>query len=96
MPSSDSIFTKFIDDLEKEPNKADPANELLTWLMYRWPGTTITLRDVCRCGPNFLRDDRESVFNLAEVLVRQGRLVPLQPSRRDTREWHVVREPVRK
>jgi hypothetical protein len=95
MPASESIFAKFLDP-EKEPSEIDPAAELLRWLTFKWRGDTITLRDVYRHGPHFLRNDRESAFSLAEALVRQGRLVALKPHRRDAREWHVIREPIRK
>jgi hypothetical protein len=94
--STESIFTKFIDDFENEPPKVDPAAELLKWITHKWNGDTITLRDVYRHGPSFLRDDRESAFNLAKVLTQRGNLVPLKPHRSDRRLWHVVREPIRK
>jgi len=93
MPSSESIFAKYIDDLEKEPNEIDPAIKLLEWLNRKWSKSTLTLRDIYTCGPSFLRDDRESAFNLAKVLTQRGNLVPLKAHRSDRRLWHVVREP---
>jgi len=95
MPASESIFAKFLDP-EKEPSEIDLAIELLEWITYKWNGTTITLRDIYRHGPNFLRYDRESAFNLAKVLTQRGNLVPLKPHRSDRRLWHIVREPIRK
>jgi len=95
MPTSESIFSKYLGP-EKEPPEVDPAIKLLEWITYKWKGDTVTLRDVYRHGPHFLRDDRESAFDLAEILVQQGRLIPIKPRRRDAREWHVIREPIRK
>jgi hypothetical protein len=94
MPANESIFSKFIDGLEKEPTEADPANELLEWLTRKWPGNTISLREITHYGPGFLQKDRESAYNTAEILVQRGILVPLAPQRRDQRLWHIVRRPV--
>ena len=95
MPS-ESIFTKYIGDLEKEPPAVDPAIELLEWLTYKWPGPTISGRDIYRHGPNFIREDPKSAFGLAKILVQRGNLVPLKPHRHDRRLWHVIREPIQK
>ena len=95
MPTHESVFAKYLDP-EKELEQPDPAIKLLEWITYKRPGATITLRDVYRHGPHFLRDDRESAFGLAEILVRQGRLVPMVAHRRDGRKWHVIRELIRK
>ena len=65
--------------------------DLLDWLLNRWTGTTITARDVSRCGPSVLRSDRRTISNLTEVLVRQGWLIPLKTWRKDKQEWKIAR-----
>jgi hypothetical protein len=95
MPTSESVFARWLDPTKEIP-EVDPANTLLEWLTYRWPEATITLRDVCRCGPGFLRNDRESAFGLTEILVQQGRLIPIAALRRDMRAFRIIKEPVRK
>jgi hypothetical protein len=93
MPANESVFAKYLDP-EKEIPAVDPAVKLLEWLVYRWNGATITLRDIYHQGPGFLQNDRESALRLAEALVARGRLVSLKPRRRDAREWHIIREKI--
>jgi hypothetical protein len=93
MPASESIFAKYLDP-EKGPPEVDPANELLQWLVYRWARPTVTVRNICQFGPRAIRD-RESALNLAEALVRLGKLIPVQTHRADKREWCIIREPIK-
>jgi len=60
---------------------------LLNWLRNRWPGTTVSARDLYRHGP--IRD-REIALELAEALVGQGWLAPIKTFRHDRREWVIV------
>jgi hypothetical protein len=94
MPANESIFSKYIDDLEKEPTEVDPAAELLEWLVYRWAKPTVTAINIRQFGPNALRD-RDSVMKLTEILVQRGKLIPLPTHRVDKYEWRVMREPER-
>ena len=93
MPS-ESIFAKFITDLEKEPTEVDPAIKLLEWLTYHWTKPTVTVRNICQFGPRPNRD-LESVLGLTEILVQRGKLIPIKTPRHDSREWHVVRGPIK-
>jgi hypothetical protein len=95
MPASESIFAKYL-DLEKEPPEVDPAVKLLEWITYKWNGATITGRDIYRHGPHFLRDDREGALSLAKVLTQRGNLIPTKTRQHNMREWHIIREPIRK
>jgi hypothetical protein len=64
---------------------------LLNWLQ-RWPKETVSAREIRQFGPSATRDP-EDAMNSAEVLVRHGWLSPMQSSRRDRREWQVIRRP---
>jgi hypothetical protein len=85
----------FADD---PPPKSEPKHQtsplledLLNWLLNRWTGPTITARDVSRCGPSVLRNDRATTLDLTEILVRQGWLIPIKTWRKDKREWKIAR-----
>lgn len=62
---------------------------LLDWLKNRWPGTTVSARDIYRHGPNPVRD-RKIALNMAEALVGQGWLTPIKSWRYDRKEWQIV------
>jgi len=62
---------------------------LLDWLKNRWPKTTISARDIYRHGPNPVRD-RKIALTLAEALVGQGWLTPIETWRYDRKEWKIV------
>jgi hypothetical protein len=94
MPTS--VFSRYIDDLENEPPKVDPAAEVLEWINRKWPKSTIALRDFYRYGPSVVRWDRESAFKLAAALAQRGRLIPLPAHRNDRWLWHVIRDPAQK
>ena len=70
--------------------KSSPSEKLLDWIINRWPEPTISARDICRCGPNSIRD-RKSAVSLAEILVEHGWLIPIKTRRIDMREWKIVR-----
>ena len=71
-------------------NKDEPAQRLLSWLP-RWPRDTITVRQIRVYGPRCLRD-RRSAIDSAEILVANGWLTPIKPSRPDTYAWQIVRK----
>lgn len=90
MPTS--VFSKYIDDLEKEPNEVDPAAELLKWLTFKWGKPTVSARDICQFGPRATKD-LKSVLGLTEILMQRGILVPIPtPNRQNIRRWCIVRE----
>src|SRR5262245_45153521 len=73
--------------------KAHPTEKFLSWLLNYWTKPTISLREICRLGPNGTRD-WESAMDLAETLVQRGWLVRRETQRRrDMREWQIVRGP---
>jgi|SRR5215471_11944268 len=76
----------------QKAQKPEPAQLLLTFLQ-RWPKPTVSARDICIYGPNFIRD-RESAINSAETLVKHGWLIPNKTRRHDMREWQIVRRPI--
>jgi hypothetical protein len=68
------------------------AQKLLDWLQH-WSKPTVSTRDICIYGPNSIRN-RESAIDAAEILVKEGWLVPNKAHRRDTHKWQVVRKPI--
>jgi|SRR6516162_5644035 hypothetical protein len=71
--------------------KPSPAQKLLNWIQ-RWPGNTISIRNVRQHGPSSLRDPK-SVIDAAEVLVRNGWLEPAESHRYDMHKWRIIRRP---
>jgi hypothetical protein len=74
----------------EEKIKIEPAQRLLSWLP-RWPRETITVRQIRVYGPRCLRD-RRSAIDSAEILVANGWLIRIRPSRPDTYAWQIVRK----
>jgi hypothetical protein len=74
----------------QQPHKDDAAQRLLTWLQ-RWPKPTVSPRDIRVYGPNSLRNQK-SAIDAAEVLVRNGWLVPVTTRRHSERAWQIVRK----
>jgi hypothetical protein len=80
---------------QSEPKAAPevtPEQQLLNFLQ-RWPKDTVSAREIRQFGPRSTRDPQDAM-NSAEVLVKHGWLSPIQSSRRDRREWQVVRRPL--
>jgi hypothetical protein len=63
--------------------------KLHEWLQH-WGKPIVTLRDICRLGPNSSRK-RKRAIGLAEILVGHGWLIPVKTRRRDMKEWQIVR-----
>ena len=78
---------------EDRPNEITLAQKLLDFLQQHWTKPTVSARDICIYGPNFIRD-RESAINSAETLVKHGWLIPNKTRRHDMREWQIVRRPI--
>jgi hypothetical protein len=76
----------------ERPQNIRHAQKLLDWLQH-WGEPTISAREICIYGPRPIRK-REKAGNAAEILVRNGWLVPLQTRRCDMEAWQIVRRPV--
>jgi transposase len=72
--------------------KAHPTEKLLDWLINRWTKPTISLREICRHGPNATRD-WESATSQSKILAERGWLTPIKTRRRDMRQWQILRGP---
>ena len=80
------------------PLPAEAANEqsrssppmLLDWLRNRWSGTTVCARDIYRRAPSPIRGDRKIALDLAEALVGQGWLTPIETHRYDRKAWRII------
>jgi hypothetical protein len=73
--------------------RSPPVEQLLDWLVNHWPDHTISLRNICRSGPNSIRE-RKSAIALTKKLTENGWLDPIKKSRRrDMREWRIARGP---
>ena len=69
-----------------------PREKLLDWLQH-WSKPTVSARDICIYGPNAIRD-RQRAIDSAEILVKNGWLVPIKTRRHDMHEWQIVRKPI--
>jgi|SRR5215471_9599761 len=69
-----------------------PAQRLLDWLQH-WAKPTVSAREICMYGPNTVRDRKRAV-DAAEILVKEGWLVPIKTRRRDMYQWGIVRKPI--
>jgi hypothetical protein len=76
----------------KPDANARDLQRLHDWLQNDWNKPTIRARDICRFGPNAIRDRKRAV-DLAKILVSQGRLTPIPTRRRDMKAWQIVRRP---
>jgi hypothetical protein len=86
-----SFFARYIDEPEKPAPLPTPlaAGMLLSWIQNNWREPTIRVRDICRFGPNPIRD-RKSAIKMAEILAGHGWLVPMKPHRCDTKRWRIA------
>jgi hypothetical protein len=78
---------------ENRLNEITPAQKLLDFLQQHWTKPTITSREICRSGPNAIRNQKNAI-NSAETLVKAGWLIPNKTRRRDMHEWLIVRKPI--
>ena len=96
MNEGKSVFAKYITEPKKERREIErmqmgsPAQMLRDWLLTHWDKPSVAARDIQRFGPNSIRD-RETAINLAEILVKDGWLVPLRSHRHDRHEWQIIR-----
>jgi len=79
-PGANTVSSELARDLQK----------LHEWLQNDWNKPTIRARDVCRFGPNSVRDRKRAV-HLAEILTGHGWLIPNPTPRRNMKEWQIVR-----
>jgi len=69
-----------------------PAQKLLDWLQH-WTKDTVSARDICIYGPYSIRD-RKRAIDAAEILAKEGWLVPIKTRRHDMQHWGIVRKPI--
>jgi hypothetical protein len=81
-----------VEEVSNQARNLLPAQKLLDWLQH-WTKPTVSARDICIYGPNSIRD-RKSAIDSAEILVKNGWLVPIKMRRHDMHEWQVVRKPI--
>jgi hypothetical protein len=72
--------------------KSPPIERMIEWLMRRWPGDTVSTRNILQFGPRPLRT-RKKARATAEILVKHGWLTPLKTRRYMDREWRIERGP---
>ena len=65
---------------------------LLGWLMNRWAGDRITLREIQAFGPGPVRD-KTVALNLMQILSARGWATPVKPHRYDMKRWEIPRGP---
>jgi hypothetical protein len=80
----------FADEPAPAETVTDQPQALLDWIIRFWTKPSITLRDIHRSGPHFLRD-KETILTLAQSLVERGWFVPQETWRRDKHEWKIAR-----
>jgi hypothetical protein len=87
-----SIFAVYIEELPpaRKAQRPSQAQRMLDWLQ-RWDKPIVNRRDVRIYGPSSVRD-RKSMISSAEILVRYGWLVPIEPRRYDGFRWRIVRK----
>jgi hypothetical protein len=72
--------------------RSSPTEKLLDWLINHWPEPTISVRKLCKYGPNSIRN-RKSAIDQAKILVENGWLAPIKTRRRDMKHWRIARGP---
>jgi hypothetical protein len=91
--NGESVFAPLIEQPRQKQitEGPSPAQKLLDWLQ-RWDKPTITWQNIQNYGPR--PKDRKKTIEAAEILVRNGWLIPLKPHRYDMHKWQVVRKPI--
>jgi hypothetical protein len=74
----------------RRPRRSGTPPILLDWLRNRWPGTTVSARDIYRRAPCPIRGDLKIVLDLTEALTGQGWLAPIKTHRYDRKKWQIV------
>src|SRR5262249_54913370 len=93
-----SLFERL--DKGRPPPVEEPINQarrgspsiekFLDWLVNHWAKTTVTAREIYTYGPNSIRN-KKTTLSLAQILVEQGWLVPVNPHQHNMRAWKIVR-----
>src|SRR5262249_41609368 len=71
-------------------HNSPPIEQLLHFLINRWSKPSVRVRDICRFGPNSVRN-RAVATAMTETLATFGWLSPIKTRRIDMREWQIVR-----
>jgi hypothetical protein len=94
-PSTEAAAESLLEKLEAERPLPPPIDERDTPLerlqrfLRRWRKPTIRLREICIFGPKSDRN-RQTVLNLVQELVEQGRLTPIVTNRRNVQKWKII------
>ena len=82
------------EEVAKQPGRDSPSIEkLLDWLVNHWTKPTISAREIYTYGPNSIRN-KKTTLNLAQILVEQGWLVPMETRQYNIHEWKIVRRTI--
>jgi hypothetical protein len=73
-------------------NNSPPVEKLLDWLVNRWPGATVSTRNIMQFGPRCTRN-LKTALNLTKILTENGWLSPVESHRYDRHEWQIIRGP---
>src|SRR5262245_12046231 len=73
--------------------QSSPAEKLLDFVVNHWREPTISVRNIQRCGPNSIREDRKAALKAAKILAENGWLAAIPSHRRDRRQWRIARGP---
>jgi hypothetical protein len=89
-----SLFERLGKERTAPPNKKahqlESAQKLLDWLQ-RWNKNTVTLRNILQFGPHSTRY-KTAASNAADVLVKNGWLIPMKTQHKNREEWYIVRQ----
>ena len=72
--------------------KSSPSEKLLDWVINRWPGATVTTRNICQFGPGSIRNKKSAIAQ-AEILAQYGWLTPVAVRQHNMKKWQIVRGP---
>jgi len=78
------------DTAPKPEPRNDLTAQLLEWIVKHWNRPEISLRDIHRSAPTFLRD-KKTILDLTQELEESGWLTPTQAHRHDRRIWKIAR-----
>src|SRR5262245_34025187 len=72
--------------------RSTPTEKMLDWLVNRWPGTTVSTRNIMQFGPGGLRDRKKAIAT-AKILAENGWLRPIPTRQHRGRAWQIERGP---
>jgi hypothetical protein len=70
-----------------------PAEQLLDFIVNRWPQPVVSVRNVLQFGPGCLRGDRKNIVALTEALAQRGWLASIEVHQHNMKHWRIIRGP---